>query len=266
METTAGSEKGFCLIIQDSLLGTIPFLKHSFFTREGGVSTGVYAGLNTGISSRDDRETVLKNRRIALSKLEIPLEALVNCFQVHSNIAVAIPEGGLDEEPQADGMATNVRGVALGIFTADCAPVLFADPKSKVIGAAHAGWRGALSGICESTIIQMEKLGAKRENILVAIGPCIQQKSFEVGEDVRVPCVERDEQNGRFFKESGAKDKFLFDLPAYIKKELEKSKVNEVSVSSDDAYSDALRFYSSRRAQHLKETAFGRMLSVIVLV
>jgi len=251
--------------ISDPLLSEVQGVKHAFFTREGGVSSGLYASLNTGLASGDLRESVLKNREIVASDLGISVDKLVNCYQVHSNLVVQVGEGGLPEEPKADGMVTGARGIALVVFTADCAPVLFADPESQIIGAAHVGWRGSLSGICEAIIAQMEELGAGRNRIVAAVGPCIQQESYEVGDEVLEMFTRQAPEHRQFFSQNVKTGKAHFDLPGFVQHQLQRLGIASISKSAEDTYSDASMFYSARRALHLGERVYGRMLSAVML-
>lgn len=239
-------------------------LVHGFFGRPGGVSKGVYAGLNCGPGSGDEREAVIENRRRAMEALGSP--TLVTLYQVHSATAEIVTSAWeIGESPHADAMATNVPGLALGILTADCAPVLLADTEARVIGAAHAGWKGAIGGVTDSVIAKMEELGAARERIAAAIGPCIAQISYEVDEAFRDRFVADDTGNTNFFIASQRDGHFRFDLEAYVAARITRAGVQNITRLAADTYADELRFYSFRRATHRGEKDYGRDLSAIAL-
>lgn len=242
-------------------LGEFP---HGFLGRRGGVSAGKLAGLNVGYGSRDDRAAIDENRHLAIAAL-LPGSELATVHQVHSADAVhAERPWPQDERPRADAMVTDRPNLLLGILTADCAPVLFADHRAVVVGAAHAGWRGALAGVTDSTISAMERLGARRENIHAAVGPCIGQPSYEVDESFRARFLEHDADNGRFFV-IGPEGKPHFDLEAYVVHRLIAAGIGEVEALNLDTYTDADRFYSYRRATHRGEADYGRQLSAIAI-
>ncbi len=247
--------------IHASALGHMP---HGFLGRSGGVSTGVVAGLNVGTGSKDDPAAIAENRRRAVEAVK-PGAQLATVYQVHSNearyVAEPWPQG---ERPKADAMVTDQPGLLLGILTADCAPVLLADSESGIVGAAHAGWRGALSGITDSAIAAMEEIGARRERIAAAIGPCIALPSYEVDEAFRERFMEADPANERFFITS-ASDSLHFDLPAYVRHRLIAAGIDEVETIHLDTYSNPDRFFSYRRATHEKEPDYGRQFSLIGL-
>ncbi len=242
--------------------GSIP---HGFFTRHGGVSTGLYQSLNCGPGSDDKKEAVVENRRRAprhLAGAEAPLATL---YQIHSGkVVVADQPFPLDNLPKADALVSNTKGLVIGVLTADCAPVLFADTRAGVIGAAHAGWRGVLAGILENTIGAMESLSADRKNILAAIGPCIAKASYEVGQDFYHPFISADPCYGDFFS-PGQKDKHFFDLEGFVKMRLHAAGLDEVSALSLDTYREEQEFFSYRRTCHKKEADYGRQLSAICL-
>ena len=239
-------------------------LAHGFLGRRGGVSTGEVAGLNVGYGSKDDRESIAENRRRAVAAL-LPGAALVTVHQVHSaEVVYAAEPWAQEERPHADAMVTDRRGLLLGILTADCAPVLFADAQAGVIGAAHAGWRGALAGITDATIAAMESLGARRERISATVGPCIAQQSYEVDDGFRIRLVEADGANARFFT-TGVSGKPHFDLPSYVVHRLLAAGIEQVEALHLDTYADPGRFYSYRRATHRGEADYGRQLSAIAL-
>jgi len=237
---------------------------HGFLGRSGGVSAGGLAGLNVGYGSDDDRAAIDENRRRAVAAL-LDGAALVTVHQIHSNEAVTVERAWEQaQRPRADAMVTDCPNMLLGILTADCAPVLFADETAGVIGAAHAGWRGALAGVTDSTIAAMERLGARRENIHAAVGPCIGQASYEVDEDFRMRFLEADPANERFFsRRPGGKPHFA--LEAYVIHRLLAAGLGEVEGLDLDTYADAERFYSYRRSTHGGEADYGRQLSAIAL-
>lgn len=239
-------------------------LPHGFFGRRGGVSTGVLAGLNVGYGSKDDKEAIDENRRRAIAAV-LPGAELATVHQIHSpRVVVAERAWPIDARPHADAMVTNRRGLLLGILTADCAPILFADAEAGVIGAAHAGWRGALAGVTDATIEAMEGLGAKRERIVVAVGPCIAQASYEVDRGFRGRFIEHDADNDRFFTD-GPSGKPHFDLEGYIVQRLTSAGIAQVEALHLDTYAVPDRFYSYRRATHRGEADYGRQLSAIAL-
>jgi hypothetical protein len=242
-------------------LGDCP---HGFFGRRGGVSTGLLAGLNVGYGSKDDRSAIDENRRIAVAAIR-PQAELATVHQVHSADVVFVDRAWpLKERPRADAMVTDRPNLLLGILTADCAPVLFADERAGVIGAAHAGWRGALAGVTDETIKAMERLGAERSNIHAAVGPCIAQKSYEVDMAFHARLLEADAVNERFFV-TGPHGKAHFDLEAYVVHRLLAAHIDEVEALHLDTYADPDRFYSYRRATHRGEADYGRQLSAIAL-
>ncbi|MEQ8291058.1 MAG: peptidoglycan editing factor PgeF [Roseovarius sp.] len=238
-------------------------LRHGFFTRKGGASSGVFSGLNCGMGSSDQADVVRINRTRAADALGVGPENLVNVHQVHS-ARVEVVEGPQEERPKADGMVTKVPGLALAILTADCQPVLFADRQAGVIGAAHAGWRGALDGVLEETVEQMEALGATRRNIVAVIGPSISQQAYEVGPEFLDDFMADDPDNHRFFA-NGEGDRYLFDLPSFGLHRLRKAGVGHAEWTRHCTYSDAGRFYSYRRATHAGEADYGRLLAAIRL-
>jgi hypothetical protein len=242
-------------------LGRLP---HGFLGRRGGMSVGECAGLNVGFGSNDDREAIAGNRRLAVAALLQDAE-LVTVHQIHSpEVVVASEPWAQDERPHADAMVTDTPNLLLGILTADCAPVLFADHKAVVVGAAHAGWRGALAGVTDATIDAMEKLGARRENIHAAVGPCIGQPSYEVDEAFRARFLHADEENSRFFV-PGPAGKPHFDLEAYVVHRLIAAGIDEVEALNLDTYADEDRFFSYRRSTHRGEADYGRQLSAIAI-
>ncbi len=237
---------------------------HGFLGRRGGMSVGECAGLNVGYGSSDDREAIAGNRRLAIAALH-PESELATVHQVHSaQVVVACDPWPQDERPRADAMVTDTPNLLLGILTADCAPVLFADHRAVVVGAAHAGWRGALAGVTDAAIAAMERLGARRENIQAAVGPCIAQPSYEVDDDFRARFLNADGDNGRFFA-AGPAGKPQFDLEAYVVHRLLAAGIGEVEALNLDTYADPDRFFSYRRATHRGEADYGRQLSAIAI-
>lgn len=238
-------------------------VRHGFFTRKGGASSGVFSGLNCGAGSSDLSEVVKINRARVAEAMEVTPEQLVTVHQVHSPDVVSVT-GPLTERPRADAMVTATPGVALAVLTADCQPVLFADAKAGVVGAAHAGWRGALDGVLEATLDAMEALGARREDTRAVIGPAISQASYEVGPEFIDPFLDQDPQNARFFINAGG-DHYLFDLPGYGLHRMRRAGVGGAEWTRHCTYRDSERFYSYRRATHANEADYGRLISVIRL-
>lgn len=238
---------------------------HGFFTREGGVSTGIYAGLNTGLGSQDDRQAVLENRDRVLQALGSKEAYLATPHQLHSAEAITVSQAWLDRErPHADALVTNQAGIALGILTADCGPVLFADAEANVIAAAHAGWKGAASGILENTLDAMEKLGAHRKDIVATLGPSISQANYEVGPEFQERFMALDPENAVYFKSSEKAGHALFDLPAYILNRLRRAEI-DAQWTRHCTYDDEEKFFSYRRTTHNGEPDYGRQISTIVI-
>jgi hypothetical protein len=247
------------------LLAALPGLRHAFFTREGGVSEGIYAGLNGGLGSHDTPAHVQENRRRIAARMGVGPDRFLTAFQVHSpDVAVATKPWDEASRPRADAMVTAVEGLALGITTADCGPVLFADSKARVIGAAHAGWKGAFTGVLESTIEAMEKLGARRADTMVAIGPLIRQPSYEVGAEFVERFTTADPAHARFFIASAREGHAMFDLGGFIRMRLERAGVGSIDDTGVDTYADE-HFFSYRRSVHRKEPDYGRQIHAIVL-
>jgi polyphenol oxidase len=245
----------------------LPSLRHGFFTRLGGVSDGRYDSMNCGLGSGDAPDRVAENRARAMARLGLPGDALVTARQVHSARAVVVdaPWTAADR-PELDGLATRTPGLALGILTADCAPVLFADAEAGVVGAAHAGWRGAKDGILEATIAAMETLGARREAITAAIGPCIRQGSYEVTDEFRDALLAGRPSDGGFFVGGVRPGRWQFDLPGYVAGRLAAAGIATLSVLPHDPCADAGRFFSYRRVTLDGGGDYGRQLSTIALV
>ena len=236
---------------------------HGFFTRKGGASSGIFAGLNCGAGSSDLTEAVAINRSRVAEAMGVDLAHLVGVHQVHSPDVVTV-DGPLALRPNADALVSATEGVCLSILTADCQPVLFADPQARVIGAAHAGWRGAVEGILGNTVEAMVQLGATRENIRAVIGPCISQRAYEVGPEFFYTFTAEDADNSRFFT-NGSGDRMLFDLPSYGLHRLREAGVGHAEWIGHCTYSDPARFYSFRRTTHAKEADYGRLISTIRL-
>jgi polyphenol oxidase len=248
-------------VLRARALGDMP---HGFLGRRGGVSAGVVAGLNTGLGSADDPELVAENRRRAAEAV-LPGAQLIGVYQIHSAEAVTVLEPWKERmRPRADALVTDRPGLALGILTADCAPVLLADNEAGVVGAAHAGWKGAIGGVTDSTIAAMETLGAKRERIAAAIGPCIARASYEVDEGFFRTFAEADPANERFFAD-GKPAHYQFDLEAYVAHRLASAGIRTVEALGEDTYAQPTRFYSFRRATHRGEADYGRQISIIGL-
>jgi polyphenol oxidase len=240
-------------------LGKLP---HGFLGRRGGISVGVMAGLNVGYGSSDDHEAIAGNRRLAIAAI-LPEAELATVHQVHSaEVMIAYEPWLQGKRPNADGLVTDRPNLLLGILTADCAPVLFADHQAVVVGAAHAGWRGALAGVTDRTIEAMEQLGARRDNIHAAVGPCIAQPNYEVDEAFRARFIGDEADNARFFVD-GSGGKPHFDLEAYVVHRLIAAGIGEVEALNLDTYAAADRFFSYRRATHRGEPDYGRQLSAI---
>lgn len=243
-------------------------IRHGFFTRKGGCSSGIYSSLNCGPGSDDISENVKKNRQSILSELSTDPARLCGLYQIHSNIVhyLETPWDGEtpwdDHMPRGDAMVTSQKNIALGILTADCAPVLLADPENRVIGAVHAGWKGALTGILENTVRMMCQKGAKISNIIATVGPCIAQENYEVGPEF----LEKFSDHKYFFTNSHKKNHYLFDLKSFVTYRLEKSGLDKITALSHDTYSDEDNFFSYRRTTHRGEKDYGRQISTIILL
>ncbi len=239
---------------------------HGFFTRRGGVSTGPFASLNCSLSSRDAREAVMENRGRVADAVGVARMNLLGCTQVHG-IEVAHVETGWEpgNGPRADAMVTSRRGLALGIVTADCAPLLFADREAGVAGAAHAGWRGAVAGIIEATLAAMVKLGARADRIFAAVGPCIGQASYEVAADLRDAVLARDQADARYFADGTREARWQFDLPGYCAARLRAEGVADVAMTGVDTLADEERFFSHRRRTLAGGGPIGHQISVIAI-
>ncbi len=244
----------------------IPGVAHGFFTRLGGVSQGVYASLNGGVGSRDTPEAVTENRARIAAGLGAAPERLAVPFQIHSPNAVAITELWPETaRPRCDGLVTATPGLALGVTGADCGMILFADQRARVIGAAHAGWKGALTGVVEATVTAMERLGARRSDIVAALGPCIGANSYEVGPEFVAAIEAAGDDTARYFAPSRRAGHSMFDLNAYIAERAARAGVGGFEDLRLDTYAGERRFFSYRRATHRKEPDYGRLMSVIVM-
>ncbi len=240
-------------------------VRHGFFTRQGGVSTGLYEGLNTGVGSKDDPAAIAENRRRIAEHLGGVPDDLAACFQIHSAVARVAEAGWKGDRPEGDAVVSAAPGVICAVLTADCAPVLLADPGAGVVGAAHAGWKGALDGVIHSTVAAMQALGAEPRRMVAVVGPCIAQASYEVGADFQDRFENHDTGSARFFAPGETADKRLFDLPAFVLWRLEQAGVADAAWTGDDTRADATRFYSNRRAYLAGEADFGRLMSAISL-
>lgn len=240
-------------------------VRHGFFTRQGGVSTGIYEGLNTGVGSSDDLAAVAENRRRVAEWMGGAPDDLAACYQVHSSIAHVAEAGWKGERPEGDAAVTARPGVICAVLTADCAPVLLADPEAGIVAAAHAGWKGAMGGVIHSTVHAMQSLGAQPRNIVAVVGPTIAQASYEVGADYQGRFEGQAPGSGRFFAPGETDDKRMFDLPGFVLWRLEQTGVGEAAWTGDDTRADAARFYSHRRAYLAGEPDFGRLMSAIAL-
>jgi YfiH family protein len=248
-------------LLRSDLLAGVP---HGFAGRRGGVSTGVHAGLNVGLGSADERDAVRRNRDLARDAL-LPGAALVTVHQVHSADVVTVTAPiAEDARPAADAMVTDRPGLVLGILTADCVPVLFADAEAGVVGAAHAGWKGAIAGVTDATIAAMTALGADVSRIACAIGPCIGRASYEVTEDFAIRFTGQDAANDRFFT-PGRAGHLQFDIAAYVAARLAAAGIGRIAMLDEDTYSQPDRFYSYRRSCHRGEADYGRQISMIAL-
>lgn len=247
-------------------LNDLACVRHGFFSRNGGVSEGLFTSLNCGFGSGDDKERVAENRRRAMAQIDLESERLVTAYQVHSPDVVEVKRPWASEDaPRADAMVTRERGLALGILTADCVPVLFAEPKAGVVGAAHAGWKGALTGVLEATIAAMKALGAEPARIVAGIGPAISQRSYEVGPEFPLPFLEQDPRNADFFCPGAREGHFHFDLKGYVARRIAAAGLTTIQTLPCDTCAEDERFFSYRRACHRKEKDYGRGLSAIYL-
>jgi hypothetical protein len=253
------------MTLASSLLSAIPGIRHAFFTREGGVSSGIYGSLNAGIGSNDDPASVAENRRRMAEQMGVPAQRFLTVHQTHSpDVIVATETWGDAPRPRADAIVTRVEGLAIGATAADCGPILLVDPSARVIGAAHAGWKGTLTGVLESAVDAMEKLGAERGRTIAAIGPLIRQSSYEVGGEFVERFIEADAGNGVFFLPSTRNGHSMFDLAGYIRRRLEGAGLLMIDDIGVDTYADE-NFFSYRRSVHRKEPDYGRHVHAIAL-
>jgi polyphenol oxidase len=242
-------------------------VRHGFFTREGGVSGGVYASLNGGVGSRDDAGHVAENRARMAAALAVEPHRFLTAYQVHSpDVVVAETPWSSHARPRADAIVTRMAGLAIGVSTADCGPVLFADADARVIGAAHAGWRGALSGVIEATVAAMERLGAGRGRMRAALGPMIRQDNYEVGPDFIARFAAEDKACANFFRPAAREGHELFDLAGYVAARLDRAGVRQIEDIGLCTYAEPQRFFSFRRTTHRAEPDYGRHINAIALV
>ncbi len=254
------------MLIQSPALATLKRVRHAFFTRQGGVSEGVYASLNGGLGSNDDRAHVNENRKRMTAALGVAEDALTMAFQVHSpDAVVATHPWTQDGRPRADAVVTATPGLAAGVTIADCGPVLLADEAAGVVAAVHAGWKGALDGVIESAVAAMEKLGAVRPRIVAAIGPLIRKESYEVGLEFVARFRADDPGNRCYFSPAEQPGHAMFDLPGYIARKLLMARVGMIQDLGLDTYRDETHFYSYRRSVHRKEADYGRLVAAIAL-
>jgi len=242
-------------------------IRHGFMTREGGVSEGIYATLNCGLGSDDDIESVHENRRRVLRMVGIPAATLLTAYQVHSpDVLVVDEEWGDGARPKVDALVTRRANIAIAASSADCVPILFADPEARIVAAAHAGWRGAVGGVLQAAVKQMCALGARPERIRAGVGPCIGPASYEVGPEFPAPFLTQNPANARFFRPASRAGHFMFDLESYVAAELAAMNLAEIEVAHRDTCAEAETFFSYRRSVLLKEPDYGRHVSVIGLV
>ena len=241
-------------------------IRHGFFTRAGGTSSGIYAGLNCGLGSSDGAALVLENRRRVADHLGAGTGHVVTLYQVHGATALAVTAApSRDHLPKADAVVTSTPGLVIGVLTADCAPVLFADPDAGIVAAAHAGWRGAVAGIIESTIAEMERLGARRQQIRAAVGPCINQAAYEVGAAFEAGIVGQNPAYSRFFAKPNAATQPHFDLPGFVHHRLMAAQIGSVEAAVQCTHANESLFFSYRRTSQRREPDYGRQISAIVV-
>ncbi|MEL6921571.1 MAG: peptidoglycan editing factor PgeF [Pseudomonadota bacterium] len=263
-EMSEDTQHNLLPVIAEPLIGGR--LLHGFFTREGGVSKGIYRGLNTGLGSKDAHVDVLENRNRIAAHFGVPTTKVAGCFQVHSPDVVTVDDNTqLDERPQADALVTRTPDLVISIQTADCGPVLFADAEAGVIGAAHAGWKGATGGVLANTVQAMENLGAERTRITAVLGPTISQTNYEVGPEFVEHLHALNKENERYFAPSKNEGHVMFDLAAYIVEALADLGVSQASWTGHCTYADEDRFFSYRRTTHRKQPDYGRQMSAIML-
>ncbi|MQT12261.1 peptidoglycan editing factor PgeF [Segnochrobactrum spirostomi] len=262
----AVAERSFAEAVEAPALVGLPGLRHGFFTRRGGVSDGLYGSLNIGIGSNDVRERVVENRARVAARLGVAPDRLVTPYQVHSpDVAVVRAPWSAEERPNVDAVVTDVPGLAIGVSTADCGPILFADAEAGVVGAAHAGWRGAFTGVIEATIAAMEQVGARRAAIVAVLGPTISRAAYEVGPEFIARFVEADSANAAWFTPSERDGHAMFDLPGYILSRLGKAGIGSAHDLGLCTYADEDRFFSFRRTTHRGEPDYGRLIAAIAL-
>jgi YfiH family protein len=253
-------------VLTSARLAALPGVRHAFFTRQGGVSQGLYASLNVGLGSGDDSARIAENRDRAARALGGEAAALANCYQVHSARVATTDAPFGDARPEADGVVSATPGLICGALAADCAPVLICDPAAKVVAAIHAGWRGALAGVVEAGVAAMAALGAAPARMTAAVGPCIGPASYEVGLEFEAAFLGSDAANSRFFRPAAAPEKRLFDLPAFVLSRLAAAGIADAEWIGADTLADEALFFSNRRAVHRGERDYGRLLSAITLV
>jgi YfiH family protein len=252
--------------LQAASLQSLPGIRHAFFTRQGGVSGSIYESLNGGVGSRDAAAHVTENRALMADALGVRHDNFLTAYQVHSPDVVTVEHPWApDARPRADALVTRTPGLAVGVSTADCGPILFADAGARVIGAAHAGWRGALTGVIEATIAAMEEIGAVRANIVAATGPMIRQPNYEVGPEFVERFKADSTANERFFTPSANQDHAMFDLAGYITARLAAAGIRNIEDIGRCTYADADTFYSYRRSVHRNEADYGRHINAIAL-
>jgi polyphenol oxidase len=253
-------------MIEAGLLNEIAGIAHGFFTREGGASTGLFSSLNCGFGSGDDLGTVARNRALVADAIGVKADKLLTVYQDHSARVITVSKPWLREAaPVADAMVTKEPGIALGALTADCAPVILADSRRRIVGIAHAGWKGALSGVTDATVSAMEDLGADRASIVAAIGPAISAAAYEVGPEFHRRFLEADAANETFFRPAARPQHWLFDLPAYLVARLRRSGIRSATDLALCTYDDERRFFSYRRATHRNQSQYGRLISVVAI-
>jgi len=243
----------------------LPVIQHAFFTRQGGVSTGIYAGLNVGRGSADEPADVAENRRRAAAHFGLEPQALSTCYQIHSATALSADRGWGDERPQGDAVVTATPHLICGALAADCAPILLADPSARIVASAHAGWKGALGGIAEATVARMIEMGAAPDRIVAVVGPCIGPASYEVGEEFEARFLEVSPDHQAFFQPGKSVDKRQFDLPGFVLSRLKLAGIQACDWIGRDTCAEPDNFYSNRRAFQNGEPDFGRLLSAICL-
>ena len=238
--------------------------RHGFFTRSGGVSRGLYAGLNCGVGSNDDKEKVAANRARVAGRLLVAPENLITAYQVHSaDTHVVTAPWGDDGPPKVDALVTATPGIAVGVLTADCGPLLFADRTGKIVASAHAGWKGAFTGVAEAAIDKMEELGARRDGIVAVLGPTISKTAYEVGPEFFDRFLQADSSNGDFFTDGSRNGHAMFDLPGYIRRRMEKAGIASFTDLAICTYAEEDLLFSYRRATHRQEPDYGRLIAAI---